>query len=126
MITIQLRENGFKIVLKGLVDLEDVRRFAFGLKDEMAGLGQPFVMVIDVLAFDFFAADAQAEFETALEEAVERGLSRISVLAYSTGRAGLFTEMMLRLDAMDMYQYIDMSYEEDWEEELEASLAIGD
>lgn len=113
-------------MFQGLVDLEDVNRFAFALRDEIAGLFDPFVLVIHAVKFVHFTADAQAEFELLLEDACERGLSRISVLAYSTGFAGLFTDMMLRIDAMDMYQYIDISYEEDWEEELELSLAFGD
>lgn len=98
----------------------------FGLRDEIAGLEDPFVLAVDVMSFKFFAADAQAEFELFLEELLDRGLSRISVVAYSTSFAGLFTEMMLRIDAMEIYQYIDVSYEEDWEEELELSLAFGD
>ena len=126
MTLLKPRENGFIVLLEGLVTLEDVQRLAFGLRDEMAGLKDPFVLAINAVAFQHFTADAQAELEILLEEAAERGLSRISVLAYSTGFAGLFTEMMLRMDAMEMYQYIDISYEEDWEEELELSLAFGD
>lgn len=124
MITLKHRKQGFLIVLAGLVDLEEVRGLAFGLRDEIAGLTEPFVVVLDAVKFEHFTADAQAEFELLLEEAMERGLGRISVLAYSTGFAGLFCEMMVRMDAMDLYQYIDISYEEDWEEELEASLLM--
>lgn len=126
MTNLSLRKNGFKIALDGLVKLEDIRQLAFELRGEIAGLGQPFVLVIDAVHFAHFAADAQAEFEILIEEVCELGLRRISVLAYSTGFAGLFTEMMLRMDTMDMYQYLDISYEEDWEEELEVSLAFGD
>ncbi len=126
MITINSRASGFTLYLKGLVTLEEIRELAFGLRNEMAGLSEPFVLVIDAVHFSYFTVEAEADFELLLEEAALRGLRRISVLAYSTRFAGLFTEMMLRMDSMDMYLYIDISYEEDWEEELEASLVFSD
>jgi hypothetical protein len=126
MVEILHRNSGFKVILIGLVDLEEARRLIFGLRDEIAGGEGAFVLELDVKSFRYFAIDAQAEFELFLEELLERGLSRISVVAYSTGFAGFFTEMMLRIDAMEMYQYIDVAYEEDWEEALELSFAFGD
>ncbi len=123
---IKQRNHGFKIVLEGLVELYAVYNLIFGLRDEIAGLSDPFVLEVDVVAFKYFTAEAQAEFELFLEELLDRGLCRLSVLAYSTAFAGLFTEIMLRIDGMEIYQYIDISYEEDWEEELELSLAFGD
>jgi hypothetical protein len=124
MVILKQRKQGFSLELGGLVTLEEVRRLGFGLRDEIAGLPEPFVVVLDAVKLEHFTADAQAEFELLLEEAMERGLCRISVLAYSTGFAGLFCEMMVRMDAMDLYQYIDISYEEDWQEELEESLRL--
>lgn len=126
MIKLETRKDGFNAVLDGRVDLPDVTGFVFALRNETAGMAEPFVLVLDVVEFRHFTADAQAELELFLEELLELGLSRLSVVAYSTGHAGSFTEMMVRVDAMDLYQYIDISYEEDWEEELELSLSIGD
>lgn len=119
MISLKSRENGFVVVLSETVTLEACRTLQFQLRDEWAGWEDCFVLVVDTRAFRYFTADAQALFEEILEEAMEAGLARITVLGISTAYAGLFCEMMVRLDLMPMYQFLDLSYEEDWRGEME-------
>ncbi len=127
MITLKKRENGFVVIFKSVIGLEDVRLFRFQLCDEAAGLAQPFVMVFDTRKFSAFAADAQADFESLLEDAYESmGLSRISVLGVSTAYANLFCNMMVRTELMEIYQFLDLAYEEDWQEQMESWLQEGE
>ncbi len=123
MIQLDARTHGYTILLKDEIQIQGVQNLDFELRNELAGLeGSPFVIVVDAIAFQHFTADAQALFEETLEFCLESGLVRISVLAVSTAHAGLFCEMMLRVDLMDLYQYLDLSYEEDWRTELETFL----
>ena len=122
MITLKSRENGFVIVLTETVTLEECKTLRFQLRDEWAGLDTAFVLVVDVRAFRYFTADAQAMFEEIMEEALAEGVERITVLGVSTAYASLFCEMMVRTDLMPLYQFLDLSYEEDWRGEMEAWL----
>ncbi|MCC5848103.1 MAG: hypothetical protein JJU29_08415 [Verrucomicrobia bacterium] len=124
MIQIDTRSHGYTALLKEEIDLPAVQELDFDLRNELAGLeDSEFVLVLDARKFHHFTADGQALFEELLEFCFESGLARISVLAVSTAHAGLFCEMMLRADLMDIYQYLDLSYEEDWRTELETFLA---
>jgi len=127
MISLKKRKNGFVAVLSGNVPLEEVRHFGFQLRDEAAGDPDPFVMVVDTRKFKSFHADAQAELEALLEEAHESlGLERISVLGVSTAFANLFCNMMVRTELMEIYQFLDLAYEEDWRTEMEQWLDLSE
>ena len=89
------------------------------MRDEWAGEPEPFVWVLDARELTWFTADAQAMFEALLEEGLNRGLLRISVLAVTTALATLFCDMMVRADAMPVYQFLDVAYETNFHEELE-------
>jgi hypothetical protein len=105
------------------VDGEAARDLAFQLRDEWAGEEGPFVCTIDARRFICFTVDAQAAFEELLDEALSRGLIRITVLAVSTALAGLFCDIMVRSDAMSIYQFLDVSYEKEYEAEMEEWLS---
>jgi len=119
MTTIHQQPYGFDIVLEGDIDLEDVQRLQFQLRDEWAGIEPPFSLMVDARRFKLFTADAQALFEGLLEEAVASGLAKITVIAVSTGFAGLFCTIMMRTELMEFYQYMDTAYEPDWKDEVE-------
>ena len=126
MITIKKRPPGFVLIFKSVICLEDVRKLTFQLRDEAAGLHQPFFLVFDTRRLSAFAADAHAEFESLLEEAYESlGLGKISVLGVSTAHANFFCNMMVRTELMDIYQFLDLAYEEDWKEQMDAWLEEG-
>jgi anti-anti-sigma regulatory factor len=116
------RPHGYTLTLQGIADLETVQELARQLRDERAGEKEPYILVIDACALRFFAADAQAAFEELLEEALEDGLTRITVLARSTGLAGLFCDIMVRTEVMPIYQFLDLDYEDDAETEMESWL----
>lgn len=122
MITLCPRDHGYIVTLSEEVSAEDARKLAFDLENELAGPGEAFVLQIDVREFGHFTADGQAYFEEVLERCKDKGLARVSLLAVSTALAGIFREIMVRNDLMDLYQYLDLSYETEWEAEMEAHL----
>lgn len=105
--------------LEGLLKLEDLQTLSFQLRDEWAGMNKPFVLVIDARSFHLFSTDAQALFEELLEEALECGLVRVTVLAITTALASLFCTIMVRTEVMPLYQFLDLAYEENFESEME-------
>jgi DNA-binding LacI/PurR family transcriptional regulator len=122
MMVLHARERGFHVEFNGKVGGGEFKTLERQLLDELAGMDEPFVLVLDVRTFRHFSADAQADLEILLRHLLDHGLSRIAVLAASTAYAGLFCEMMVRIEAMDLYAYIDAAYEQDWEQELEEAL----
>jgi ABC-type transporter Mla MlaB component len=116
------RAHGFILTLDGEIDAHDMRGFVFELENELAGAEGPFVLQINVQTLHHFTADAQALFEECLENAKIQGLYRVTVLAKSTAHASLFCDMMVRSELMSDYQFLDVSYEEDWEMEMETWL----
>lgn len=123
MALITKRSHGYILRLDGLLVEEEAKQILFQFRDEWAGVHEPFVLVVDARTFRFFAADAQAMFEQMLEEALDAGLVRITVLAISTALAGLFCNIMVRTEAMPVYQFLDLAYEEDFRTEMENWLA---
>jgi len=123
MVALKSRENGFVVVLGDMVTLEDAILLRHQLRDEWAGMGDPFVLVLDIRSFRYFSADAQALVEELLEEALDEGLARVSVLGVSTAFAGQFCNMMVRTEVMPIYQFLDLAYEEDWRAEMERWLS---
>jgi anti-anti-sigma regulatory factor len=119
MFKLNQRESGFVIHLEGMLSLEKAQRLQFQLRDEWAGMNAPFCLLVDARGFRYFKADAQALFETILEEAVQAGLQRITVVAVSTGLASVFCNSMVRADLMHMYQFMDIAYEPKWKAEVE-------
>ncbi|MGA0332773.1 MAG: hypothetical protein ACO3N7_00665 [Kiritimatiellia bacterium] len=122
MVEISYRKYGFILRLQDDVDLEQMRVLLFQMRDEWAGLSEPFVFLIDARNFKYFTADAHAAFEELLEEAKLEGLVRISVLGISTSLAALFCSIMVQCDLMEMYQFLDLAYEEDWKTEMKTWL----
>lgn len=123
MIRLDSRTHGYTLHLLGRVQLTQIQETARALRNERAGAGDDaFVLVLDARKFGYISADAQASLEELLEESAQSGLVRLAVLAVSTVHANLFCEMMKRCDLMDIYEYLDLSYEEDWEGELAAFL----
>jgi len=118
MIPITSRPNGFTLQFRGLLNLDEMEELSRNLHDEWAGLRDPFVLVIDARQFRYFASDAQARFEHLLEESLQHGLVRITVLAISTALANLFCSIMVRTDVMPYYQYLDVAYEDDFLTEM--------
>ncbi len=102
--------------------MAQMREFTFQMRDEWAGLDQEFVLLVDARNFKNFSADAQAGFEEFLEEAVEYGLVKITVLGISTALAGLFCSIMVQTDMMEYYQFLDLAYEADWKAEMKSWL----
>jgi len=124
MIHLEERFNGYTIRLEGDIHLDEVRQLCLDLQNELAGASDPFVLVLDVRLLRHFHADAQAALEELLERSREDGLRRVSAIAVSTAFATLFCDMMVRADLMDIYQYMDISYEPDWRMELDAFLLL--
>jgi len=124
MTHLEERTNGYTIRFEGDIHLDEVRQLQLDLRNELAGASEPFVLVLDVRTLRHFHADAQAALEEMLENCPENGLHRISAIAVSTGFATLFCDMMVRAELMDLYQYMDISYEPDWRMELESFLAL--
>jgi hypothetical protein len=122
MIEISYRKHGFIIRMGGRVDMEELDTFRFQLADEWAGTEGEFVLLVDARNFQTFTADAQAGFEEVLEAAREQGMIRISVLGISTALASLFCSIMVQTDLMDIYQFLDLSYETDWKNEMKSWL----
>lgn len=123
MIRLKAHGTGYVAILKDTISQEELRVFRFQLLDERAGETSPFGLVIDTRKFQAFTADAQALMESTLEEfAKSFGLARISVLGVSTGFAALFCNMMVRAELMEVYQFLDLAYEEDWKTEMDAWL----
>jgi hypothetical protein len=119
MISIRPREHGYALTLEGALDLEVLRELSLQMRDERAGSDDPFVLVIDARNFRHFTADAQACFEEMLEELLQSGLVRVTVLAVSTALANLFCAIMVRTEVMPMYQFLDLEYENDYQKEME-------
>ena len=122
MTTITMRNHGYTVTLEGVMDMEMARELAFQMRDEWAGATDPFVWLVDARQFSGFTADAQACFEELLEEGLDRGLLRITVLGVSTAYAGLFLNIIMRADVMSLYQFLDVSYEKNFLEEMETWL----
>jgi len=110
---------GWKVQFLSVVSDEDIKSFNLQLRNELAGSAGSFVLVIDLQEFKYFTADAQASLEETLEDFKSEGLIRVGVLAFSTAFAALFCDIMVRIDMMPLYRYFDISYEENWEAELE-------
>lgn len=123
MIALEVRNRGYIVTLAKEVSGDESRVLAFELDNELAGgQGEPFVLQLDAREFHHFTADGQAHIEEILERVREKGLARISLVAVSTALAGLFRDIMMRTELMDLYQYVDLSYETEWEAEMEAHL----
>ena len=118
MFNVSNRTHGLTITLEGLINKEDISALSFQLRSEWAGVSSPFIYVLDVQNFRYFTADAQALFEETLESAFEQGLVRISVLGVTTSLSGLFCAIMVRTGLMEIYQFLDLAYEEDPQTEM--------
>lgn len=119
MTSITLREHGYTLTLQGHVNLSEAQNLSFQMRDEWAGSEGPFVWVVDIRQFTAFDADAQAVFEDLFEEALAKELVRMTVLGVTTALSGLFLNIVMRADAMEVYQFLDVSYEKDFLAEME-------